>query len=394
MGNTLTWDVADRLAQSEEPDNAVFRKPSLTVESPRATRAQARTSQKSQGSSQEASKPSFRPPKQTVTRKARTPPVNGVSSVSSKQAGESEQGFKKPHMFANFGDVTKDSNDIVDEHSDPVEQAKEQFARSDEIRSAADLAKEKLDMLTKPYRHPPSSKTGSSMPSTSVDDASSDSALTTPPDSPNLSPTQKNIEYVRNVVFEPKKKPKDRCPVCNENIDQELLEEYPAVDRLMIREQSQFCKAHKRRTAETTWEKQGFPKIDWHGLDGRLNKFHDAINDILQGRKFSFYRNGFEDIIKTRKDRSLQKNLMKDVEIEELTPGYYGSRGARIMRVDTFPKEVSFCTKEQQGREYNVPFCFKTTATGCLRQANSLGRCFGLCTSCSGSGVGRATCDG
>ena len=255
-----------------------------------------------------------------------------INGTEPKRAIRSEQTFKKPRLFAGSNYSTKDSIEIVDDCSDSMGQVEEQFAPSDEVQNAAALAKAKLELLAKPHKHSPSSRTESSFPSTSFDDASSDSALSSPPpETPDLSPTQRNIEYVNNASLGLKGDCTSRCPVCKEKIDLDFLDEFAKGNRLTVRQQTQFCRAHKRHTATMVWEENHYPKIDWHRLDERLKNYHGAIDEILQGRKVSFYRNAFEDFINSRKERTLRKNLMDGNEIEDLTPGYYGSRGAKIM---------------------------------------------------------------
>lgn len=203
------------------------------------------------------------------------------------------------------------------------------------LSGAMHTAAAKLGIPDIQFRAPPSSKTTSSLPSTSFDDTRSSSTLSSPPPEMEIidvSPTQKNVEYVTNaaLVFA-KEDSVPKCPYCNERVESLFFEEWTGGRRLTIRQQADFCKAYKKHKAENEWREQGFPYIDWQSLDERLKKHHDAIDDILQGRKSSFYRNVFEDLVKSGKDRKLRKTLMNGDELEESTPGYYGSRGARIM---------------------------------------------------------------
>ena len=199
------------------------------------------------------------------------------------------------------------------------------------------MAKEKLGLSVETYKPPISPKTTSSLPSTYFDDISSNSPLSSPPpETPDTSPTQKNIDYVNNAALGLARTYLSRCPFCREEVDKAFFDECVGPERLTVRQQEIFCKAHKKYTAEAIWEKQGFPKIDWHQLDERLRNYHNDIDDILQGQRFSFYRNAFEDLVKNRKDRTIHKSLMNGHEIEEMTPGYYGSRGARIMYANPF----------------------------------------------------------
>ncbi len=335
------WTAA-KLCEQERAD---FKKPPSADNTRRGSRSQAYSSQNSQGSSQssqECQKPSFRVPKRTTPRKFKERPTykeppNLSNSANFPRATRSNNQARKPLTSADPNDLPIELDSPFEASGEPLDQAKEQFGLSNTIQDAAGLAKTKLGLSVNTYKPPPSSKTTSSFPSTSFDDTSSNSPLSSPPpETPDISPTQKNIEYVNNASLALTKDLSRRCPLCKEIVDQVFYDGYfNGNERRTIRQQAQFCADHKRHAAETTWEDQCFPKIDWQQLDDRLKNYHDAIDDIMQGRKFSFYRNAFEDLVKDRKDRRLRKNLMDGEESEGLTPGYYGSRGARIMYEDS-----------------------------------------------------------
>jgi hypothetical protein len=134
-------------------------------------------------------------------------------------------------------------------------------------------------------------------------------------------------------------KPKSSiCPFCKGPVDKDFLEERISVKgRPSIRQQAQFCKSHKSHAAEEEWKELQYPSIDWPNLENHLNQFHAALDDILQRRCFSFYRNVFEDVVQNRKKKTLRQDVLTASRIEELSPGYYGSRGARIMYVTQSP---------------------------------------------------------
>ena len=117
-----------------------------------------------------------------------------------------------------------------------------------------------------------------------------------------------------------------------------------------MRQQARFCKEHNARSAETEWNEKGYPKIDWLHFDKRLGNFHTALGDILKGRQKSFYRNAFEDQLKNRQNRTVQQSLTSGVGMEDLEPGYYGSRGARIMYASIsnliLSKDLCRCVKK------------------------------------------------
>lgn len=104
---------------------------------------------------------------------------------------------------------------------------------------------------------------------------------------------------------------------------------------MTIRQQAQFCKAHKRRSAEEEWQAKGYPTIDWPFLHMQVKIHREAVDEILTNERHSVYRNAYEDYLKREKHRTLRQSLVRGGGIEDFSPGYYGSRGARIMYANT-----------------------------------------------------------
>ncbi|KAK2030725.1 hypothetical protein LX32DRAFT_614993 [Colletotrichum zoysiae] len=115
-----------------------------------------------------------------------------------------------------------------------------------------------------------------------------------------------------------------RCPMCSEIVDRALLEGFSGGVRLHIRKQIQFCRLHKKKSAEDAWDARGYPKIDWRILGSRLAAHYDFVRGIINGGS-SHYASLLVDKVKEGKDRTLLKAE------DSLTPGYYGPRGLRAM---------------------------------------------------------------
>ncbi len=304
-----------RVAASMKVSDDGFKTPVFDGESPRSQRASQRSSKTAQGPFQTAPKKVFKKPPRVSPKKTLHQFRTSGPPIENKGIGRavrSSATSRKPYVS-----------------TDPIK------LDTAALSGAVHVAAEKLGIPDVQFKPPPSSKTTSSLPSNSFDDTSDSSTLSSPPpeiEIIDVSPTQKNVEYVTHaaLIFA-QEDSGPKCPLCNERVESLFFEEWTGGRRLTIRQQADFCRAYKKHTAESEWRKQGFPHIDWQCLDERLNKHHYAIDDILQGRRFSFYRNVFEDLVKSGKDRKLRKTLMNGAELEESTPGYYGSRGARIM---------------------------------------------------------------
>ncbi|GKT54807.1 hypothetical protein ColTof4_08332 [Colletotrichum tofieldiae] len=115
-----------------------------------------------------------------------------------------------------------------------------------------------------------------------------------------------------------------RCPMCSEIVDKTLLESFSGGARLRIRRQIEFCRLHKRKTAEDAWDARGYPRIDWESLGSRLTAHYDFLQDIIKGGS-SHYASLLVDKVKEGKNRTLLKAE------DSLTPGYYGPRGLRAL---------------------------------------------------------------
>ena len=326
------------MGEQEKPE---YKKPPWAESTSRSDKPSFQKPQVNQISTEERSRASFRifkplSPKQRTRRTAGSPTSTGHLSSSINSTGpratRSSKADVDVSMYVNANMLRNGSIGSIDKSANQSSQAEEQFTLSSEVQDATEFAKQKLDLSANAYQPPSSSTNASSLPSASFDDASTDSPLSSPPpETPPISPTQRDTDFVKNVTLGFDSDRMGRCPVCKEKIDQDFLESNSTGERLTIRQQTEFCKAHKKHAAIVAWKQKCFPRIDWHHLDERLKNYHDATDDILQGREPSFYRNAFEDLVKTRKDRTLRKDLMNGNEIKELTPGYYGSRGAKIM---------------------------------------------------------------
>ena len=178
---------------------------------------------------------------------------------------------------------------------------------------------------------PPSSVTASSLQSTSNDAASSISSLSSPPDSPILDASTEHQAFLTFETPEYHNLSEAKCPVCRTTVDRDFLENFNDGNRLNVRQQGRFCKAHKKRSAVFEWEERGYPNIDWDNFDQRLKKHHQVISEILRGLRPSFYRNALDDMVKSGRNRTLLQRMLNGEGVEALSPGYYGMRGARAM---------------------------------------------------------------
>lgn len=205
---------------------------------------------------------------------------------------------------------------------------------SSKLLNAFNTATDKLGISNMQINLPPSAARDSSAPPTFLDAATTLSSPLSSLDDSSLDCSQEGIPFITSEDI-PEYSATSRpalCPMCKQPVDKSYLEQFTKVGtRMSLRQQAQFCKAHKERSAESEWAERGYPKIDWQQLDARIAILHTSMDDILSRRKSSFYRNAFEDSLKSGKKRTIQDNLLGGDEIEGTSPGYYGSKGAKVM---------------------------------------------------------------
>ncbi|KAK0734980.1 RTC4-like domain-containing protein [Lasiosphaeria miniovina] len=115
------------------------------------------------------------------------------------------------------------------------------------------------------------------------------------------------------------------CPMCNQPVDQELLEDFKKKHpRMTLQQEQRFCQSHKKKSARETWHDKGYPDIEWSSLDRRISKKFSFLRGILEGD-----RSHFGDIFSQKVRIGQNKTLLKSEA--NLTPGYYGIRGLRAM---------------------------------------------------------------
>lgn len=297
---------------------ATFIAPPAQANTPRSKRASNRLSRTNQASSQEAQLHIFKQPNLPFSRDA-TP-----------TKGPTPQNFVVPRVLPD-GANTSGATRLSESKRKPVALEVTKKTEVGDLMNLVDLQKDKLRIPDLQYREPTSSVTVSSIPSASFNDDSSLSSISSAPDSPELEALKEQFSFPELGVAKYYDHPSAKCPVCREPVERSFLGEFDAGKRLNVRQQVRFCKAHKMRSAENEWQAKEYPKIDWTHLGERLGKFYPVIDDLLKGDKPSFYRNAFEDQVRSGQNRTLQQSLISGQGFDGLAPGYYGSKGSRLM---------------------------------------------------------------
>lgn len=264
--------------------------------------------------------------RQAKTTNAFIVPMKVPDPESTDEKNEPSQNFKIPPVLAK--DITSPRATRSTKTFKKPEKLLAQGSKgSGDITVAAETLQPKLDHRSVPSAIPSSSLTASSRRSTSNDRTSTlSSPISSPPSSPELDALIQEIPFLvskPSMFYHPAITA--RCPYCKERIDRDFLPEYDKTIRLSVGAQIRFCKAHRIRCAEAEWKQKGYPTIDWSGFDKRLSKFHVHLDDILENRRESFYRNAYEERLKNRQNETAEQS------VENLELGYYGSKGAGSM---------------------------------------------------------------
>lgn len=298
-------NIADEETSAGEPKKKAFVVPPV-VESPRGRRTsqrQAKTAMNGFKVPPEAPDPEPKDEVMEPPQNFKIPPVL-AKDAAPHRATRSTTTFKKPESLA-------PPDTKVSEDSAVGEETTKAMFNYRNVSSAI----------------PSSSMTTSSRRSTSNDRASTlSSPISSPPSSPELDAL---IEKMPLLVFEAAifyhPAITAKCPYCKERIDRDFLPDYDKTVRLNVGAQIRFCKAHRIRSAEAEWKEKGYPVIEWPGFDKRLTKFHAHLDDIIENKRESFYRNAFEERLKNRQNETAEQS------VENLELGYYGSKGAESM---------------------------------------------------------------
>lgn len=115
------------------------------------------------------------------------------------------------------------------------------------------------------------------------------------------------------------------CPMCDEQVDEELLQEFSRGARMVMAQQAKFCRMHKKRSAEKTYKEKGYPEVDWTTLRARIERHHAFLKSLILGECESHFASILTENIRTGNARTLLTTTVYP------TPGYYGLRGMGVM---------------------------------------------------------------
>ncbi|KAM7205779.1 RTC4-like domain containing protein [Naviculisporaceae sp. PSN 640] len=135
------------------------------------------------------------------------------------------------------------------------------------------------------------------------------------------------IETKEVCIIDSPKSSKTVCTMCDEEVDEKVRRKFDEKNpgsRFNFRREQKFCLFHKKQSAKETWKLKGYPEIDWKRLDKRIAKQHNFLQAILEGGD-SYYGDVLKQSVKSGQNRTLLKSD------QNMTPGYYGIRGLRVM---------------------------------------------------------------
>lgn len=128
-------------------------------------------------------------------------------------------------------------------------------------------------------------------------------------------------------IIDSPKSSKPVCTMCDAEVDEAVRRKFDKKNPgsgFSLRREQLFCVYHKKDSARKTWKTKGYPEIKWKRLDKRIEKQYDFLQAILEGGQ-SYYGDIFNNSVKSGKNRTLLKSD------QNMTPGYYGIRGLRVM---------------------------------------------------------------
>ncbi|KAF2186951.1 hypothetical protein K469DRAFT_629717 [Zopfia rhizophila CBS 207.26] len=202
-----------------------------------------------------------------------------------------------------------------------------------------------------------SAPSNGSLPNLDPNSSGSSSPLSSISNEPQ--PPQESVQDLQKYLadLKPTSSADDRCPVCHEAVDERLRWEFQRTHpKMNVRDQSLFCREHKKRKAQEQYEERGYPQIDWGALDRRIKKCHPRLEAVLKDttEEPSYFRQLHAEKVKLGEDRTLLTTLSKG-NIMTSTTGYYGSRGARAM-MEAITREFAEQIRECMVKDKVVSF--------------------------------------
>lgn len=167
-------------------------------------------------------------------------------------------------------------------------------------------------------------------------------AVSDSPELSELSELDSDVEEVDPRTLDlPKPKeyvPSVECKGCGKSVPlllkQEFEDRYNHGRVLSYKKWSWFCDHHKKEDARALWKERGYPEIKWESFERRLRKHHDRLLAVLEKRAPSVYRDRLQRLLdsgSTRSAKTAYNPGSNDDDDLEIKPGYYGSRGERLM---------------------------------------------------------------
>lgn len=123
------------------------------------------------------------------------------------------------------------------------------------------------------------------------------------------------------------------CDICGAKVDKPMKQNYE--DRftkgkaMSFKWQQRFCLHHQQENAKRRWGENGWPDIDWPGLETRMRKFDDHLRDVICNRVESKWKDDLQRHMRPLKSKFPEVNA-QEVKMTAWT-GYYGPRGERAM---------------------------------------------------------------
>ena len=128
------------------------------------------------------------------------------------------------------------------------------------------------------------------------------------------------------------------CKGCGKKVPlllkQEFEDRYNHGKALSYKKWGWFCDHHKKEDARQVWQERGYPDIQWERFEKRLRAHYDRLLAVLEKRATSVYRDRLQkrvDSGSTRSAAAAYNPGSSDDDELEIKPGYYGSKGEKLM---------------------------------------------------------------
>ena len=135
------------------------------------------------------------------------------------------------------------------------------------------------------------------------------------------------------------------CALCQASVDPVQSAAFYRERKRTVRNQTLFCKEHRRTTAQAEYQALGLPRVHWEGLPEQIRSYRPQLKALLRNKtkvESEYRKQHAEKLLsgraaalpskrKDQKTEELEEEMFATMDDADESTGFYGPRGKRIM---------------------------------------------------------------